>query len=77
VSDLEAPAPAAPFTVRGYPTDATLPPHEEQFSRLGPALDRAIQMASSVGIRSAVVLDQNNMVYAQLNQLWAVSRELR
>jgi mRNA-degrading endonuclease toxin of MazEF toxin-antitoxin module len=77
VSDLEPATPVAPFIVRGYPTDVTLPPHEEPFSRFGPALDRAIQMASSVGLRSAVVTDANNMVYAQLNQLWAVPRELR
>lgn len=78
MSDLEAPPPAAPpFLVRGYPTDVTLPPHDEPFSRFGPALDRAIQMASAVGLRSAVVMDQNNMVYAQLNTLWSVPRELR
>jgi hypothetical protein len=77
VSDLEPAAPAAPFIVRGYPTDVTLQPHEEPFSRFGPALDRAIQMASSVGLRNAVVMDQNNMVYAQLNMLWSVPRELR
>lgn len=66
-----------PFIVAGYPTDATLPPIEEPFSRFGPALDRATQIASSIGYRTAVVMDQNNMVYAQLNMLWAVPRELR
>jgi hypothetical protein len=68
---------SGPFIVAGYSTDATVPPLEEPFSRLGPALDRATQIASAEGYRSAVVMDRYNMVYAQLNMLWSVPRELR
>lgn len=69
--------PRGPFIVTGYPRDVTLPPAEEPFSRFGPALDRATQLASAVGYRSATVTDRQNMVYAQLSMLWAIPREIR
>lgn len=69
--------PGRPFLVRGHSTDTTVPPLEEPFSQFGPALDRAQQLASSLGYRSADVTDLNGTLYVQFNLLWSIPRELR
>jgi hypothetical protein len=73
---VTAPTPR-PFLVRAHATDATVPPLEEPFSRFGPALDRATQLASALAYRSAEIIDLNNTMYVQLSMLWAIPRELR
>ena len=69
--------PPRPFLVRAYATDSTVPPLEEPFSRFGPALDRATQLASALAYRSADITDLNGHLYVQLNMLWSIPRELR
>jgi hypothetical protein len=77
VTDQPQAAPPPPFIVAGYHTDATLPPTDEPFTEFGPALDRALIIGSTPGYRSAVVMDQHNMVYVQINMLWSIPRGLR
>lgn len=65
------------FTVRAQPTDLTLPTVEERFSRFGEALDRCLEMASALQFRSVMLSDGNGALYATLNMLWTIPRELR
>lgn len=74
---MSGPVPEGWFIVRAFPTDQTLPPVEERFSRFGAALDRALEMASATNIRSVMLSDLNGVAYATFNMLWTVPREMR
>lgn len=65
------------FTVRGQPSDQTLPPEEERYSRFGEALERALVMASATQFRSVMLTDAQGVVYVTLSLLWTIPRELR
>jgi hypothetical protein len=65
------------FIVRAQPTDQTLPPAEERYSRFGEALDRALEMGSALQFRSVMLTDAQGVAYATFNMLWTIPRELR
>ena len=66
---------SCPFMVRFYSVNAASPLQVERYASLGTALDRGRDLAALTEVRTAEVIDDRGMRYAEFSMLWSVPVE--